>query len=196
MGPATKSSGATRKWQLTFVLFLGIFTLFFHQKLTAQSSESPRYQTPSLSSGDENEVVSTFLSGSSSGSDQLLLSSSDPPHTDEDSNSSTKSSYQKVRTDVNVKHSIFEGESKDQIDNSSFDESDSVWTYKCDREHGCIRKLREAGEESVQIDVCWLNCGSHGALWPFPNQEKVWYNITNKSQSIFHPMFRFLIFLL
>jgi len=44
----------------------------------------------------------------------------------------------------------------------------SVWTYRCKQNVGCVRELRQENAETIEPQVCWLNCGLHGSLWPYP----------------------------
>ena len=46
--------------------------------------------------------------------------------------------------------------------------SESPWTYKCVDGANCERMLANGTDEKISLNVCWLNCGQYGALWPYP----------------------------
>lgn len=47
------------------------------------------------------------------------------------------------------------------------------WTYVC-QSNACVKREVEhiSATPSVAFEVCWLTCGSHGSLWPYPRKEQ------------------------
>ncbi|CAL8095472.1 unnamed protein product [Orchesella dallaii] len=45
------------------------------------------------------------------------------------------------------------------------------WTYSCIN-NVCIRKEAQDAEAVSSLDVCWLTCGTHGPVWPYPKKHR------------------------
>jgi hypothetical protein len=136
-------SKSSRKAQVVFIFVLCFFTFALHSKLSLPLNEGKGTIFP-YSGYDVDETSEDKLYNNNN-----ALSAT------------TRTTSSSISTDEDIT----------RLDNN--ENLESVWTYRCDVDWGCLRVLREEGEVPIQQNVCWLNCGSHGALWPYPSGNQV-----------------------